>query len=219
MKSSAEIRIPNADMDVHGKESVTSMLQSIRFVRSVTSMEFWFRWKRSITSFLWVKVAHMIGVIWLRCASRVIHRYMRSEGIAGMTGRGCANLYRPIALRTAGGSFVRSRKIEYGGITLKNHLQKEVVLLWIVGLCFFGLLGTVTPPCTIKALEVLGFQGSALSYTFDTIIITYILMPCWDKVCQPIQALQNYLIPMHEYGERFCKIHSAHRKYLPSSHS
>ena len=43
MKSSVEIRIPNAVMDVHGKESVTSMLQSIRSVRSVMSMDFWFR--------------------------------------------------------------------------------------------------------------------------------------------------------------------------------
>ena len=31
-----------------------------------------------------------------------------------MTGRGERNLYRPIYYRTAGGSFVRSRKIEYG---------------------------------------------------------------------------------------------------------
>ena len=36
----------------------------------------------------------------------VIHRYMRSVGIAGMTGRGYRNLYRPIVLRTAGGSCV-----------------------------------------------------------------------------------------------------------------
>jgi len=42
----------------------------------------------------------------LCCVSRVIHRYMRSEGIAGMIGRGSANLYRPIVPRTAGGSCV-----------------------------------------------------------------------------------------------------------------
>lgn len=42
---------------------------------------------------------------------------------------GYRDLYRPISYRTAGGSCVCSRKIEYGGITLKNHLQKEVVLL------------------------------------------------------------------------------------------
>ena len=65
----------------------------------------------------------------IRLRGLFIHRYMRSVGIAGMTGRGYRNLYRPISYRTAGGSFVRSRKIEYGGITLKNHLQKEVVLL------------------------------------------------------------------------------------------
>ena len=65
----------------------------------------------------------------LCCVSRVIHRYMRCVEIAGMTGRGYRNLYRPVTYRTAGGSCVCSRKIEYGGITLKNHLQKEVVLL------------------------------------------------------------------------------------------
>ena len=43
MKSSVEIRIPNAVMDVRGKESVTSTLQSIHSVRSVMSMDFWFR--------------------------------------------------------------------------------------------------------------------------------------------------------------------------------
>ena len=69
-----------------------------------------------------------------------------------------------------------------------------------------------------KAPEVFGFQGSSLSYTFDTIIITYMLMPCWDKVCQLTQAPQNYLMPMHEYGVRYDKIHSGHRKYLPSFH-
>ena len=36
-----------------------------------------------------------------------------------------------------------------------------------------------------KAPEVFGFQGSSLSYNFYTIILTYMLMPCWDKVCQP----------------------------------
>ena len=148
MKSSAEIRIPNAGMDVHGKESVTSMLQSIRSVRSVMSVEFWLRWKRFTTSFLWVKVAHMIGVIWLRCASRVIHRYMRSVGIAGMTGRGYPNLYRPISYRTAGGSFVRSRKIEYGGYwqlniiryyiwTRKNSMKMKYVVT--ADFCWFFL--------------------------------------------------------------------------------
>lgn len=30
----------------------------------------------------------MIGAILSRCVSRVIHRFMRSEEIAGMTGRG-----------------------------------------------------------------------------------------------------------------------------------
>ena len=45
---------------------------------------------------------------------------MQREETVGITtdvyrGRGGANLYRPISYRTAGGSFVRSRKIEYGG--------------------------------------------------------------------------------------------------------
>ena len=35
-----------------------------------------------------------------------IHRYMQSVGIAGMTGRGYRNLYRPVSYRTAGGSCV-----------------------------------------------------------------------------------------------------------------
>ena len=43
MKNSAEISRPNAVMDVRGKESVTSTLQSIHSVRSVMSMDFWFR--------------------------------------------------------------------------------------------------------------------------------------------------------------------------------
>lgn len=41
---------------------------------------------------------------------------MRSEGIAGMTGRGSANLYRPVSYRTAGGCCVCSREMEDGGI-------------------------------------------------------------------------------------------------------
>ena len=74
------------------------------------------------------------------------------------------------------------------------------------------LYGNASTSFITKAPEVFGFQGSSLSYTFDTIIITYMLMPCWDKVCQLTQAPQNYLMPMHEYGVRYDKIHSGHRK-------
>ena len=35
-------------------------------------------------------------------------------------------------------------------------------------------------------------SGSS-SYTFDTIIITYILMPCWDKVCQHYSSMKKLL--------------------------
>lgn len=54
----------------------------------------------------------MIGAIGLRCVSRVIHKFMRSVEIDGMTGRGSANLCRPVSYRTAGG--VCSREMEYG---------------------------------------------------------------------------------------------------------
>lgn len=40
------------------------------------------------------------------------------------------------------------------------------------------------------------------------------LMPCWDKVCQLTQAPQNYLMPMHEYGVRYDKIHSGHDELI-----
>ena len=46
---------------------------------------------------------------------------MRSEGIAGMTGRGYLNLYRSVSYRTAGGSFVRSREIDMGVLTFTNY--------------------------------------------------------------------------------------------------
>lgn len=38
-------------------------------------------------------------------------------------------------------------------------------------------------PCK-KPGKDYSLSGSS-SYTFDTIIITYMLLPCWDKVCQP----------------------------------
>ena len=116
MRSTAETRILSGAMAVHGKGFVTSMLQSIRSVSSAMPKEFWFQQKRFTTSCHWVKVAHMIGVIWSHCASRVTRRFMRSVEIVGMTGRGGANLCGSIARRTAGGSFVRSREIEDGGI-------------------------------------------------------------------------------------------------------
>ena len=56
---------------------------------------------------------------------------MRSVGIAGMTGRGYPNLYRPIAYRTAGGSCVQNREMEDGGMRecckILNVLKYEIV--------------------------------------------------------------------------------------------
>lgn len=68
----------------------------------------------------------MIGVILLRCASRVIHRFMQREETVGITtdvyrGRDDSNLYRSISYRTAGGCCVCSREMEYGGSSLKIH--------------------------------------------------------------------------------------------------
>lgn len=77
--------------------------------------------------FLWVKVAHIIEVIWLRCVSCTIHRFMRNVGIAGMTGSGYQNLCRPAHHRTAGGCCVCSREIEYGGIAEKRAHEKTLV--------------------------------------------------------------------------------------------
>ena len=172
MKSLAEIRVPRADMAVHGKGYEINTLRSIRSVRSAMSVGFWFRWRRFITRSRWVKVAHMIVIIWLRCASRVIHRYMRSVGIAGMTGRGYPNLYRPISYRTAGGSFVRSRKIEYGGYwqlniiryyiwTRKNSMKMKYVVT--ADFCWFFLgfeynIGTSRNVLDVRASLNVGLQ-------------------------------------------------------------
>ena len=56
---------------------------------------------------------------------------MRSVEIAGMTGRGYQNLYRPIAYRTAGGSCVQNREMEDGGMRecckILNVLKYEIV--------------------------------------------------------------------------------------------
>ena len=49
------------------------------------------------------------------------YKFMRSVEIVGMTGRGGANLYRPISYRTAGGCCVCSREMEDGGSSLKIH--------------------------------------------------------------------------------------------------
>lgn len=69
----------------------------------------------------------------LHGVSPVIHRYMRSVEIDGDKGsreasfvgrgrgRGYQNLYRLISYRTAGGCCAYSRKIEYGGSSLKIH--------------------------------------------------------------------------------------------------
>ena len=126
MRSTAETRILSGVMDVHGKGFETSMLQSIRSVSSATLVEYWFLPKKFITSCPWVKVAHMIRVIWLHCASRVTRRFMQSVETAGMTGdfswiaesvrdtRGSENLWERGFYRTAGGSCVRSREMEEG---------------------------------------------------------------------------------------------------------
>lgn len=51
MKSSAEIRILNADKVEHGKGYEISMRQSISSVCYVLNVELQFRWRRSITSY------------------------------------------------------------------------------------------------------------------------------------------------------------------------
>lgn len=136
MRNTVEIKVPREDMAVHGKGYEINTLRSIRSVSYVLNVDLQFRWKRFTTSFRWVKVAHMIGVIWLCCASRVIHRFMRSvvtDGNKGSReacfvgrgrGRGYQNLYRPISYRTAGGCCVCSREMEYGGI--KHYTMHEM---------------------------------------------------------------------------------------------
>lgn len=58
---------------------------------------------------------------------------MPSVEIAGMTGRGSANLYRQVFYRTAGGSYVCSREMEDGGI--KHYNMHEYAEMFCNAFC------------------------------------------------------------------------------------
>lgn len=64
----------------------------------------------------------------MRCVSRVIHRFMRSVGIVGMTGRGIKISVDQLTIERRVG-LVRAVAKLNRGIAEKNHLPKEVVLL------------------------------------------------------------------------------------------